>query len=266
MRASFWKNRDGAMKLLRKVLLFAIVLAAVVGVAAWTCPADLAYRYFGSRLAPLTLRDLSGTIWQGRATTAELFRQNLGALEWRMQPAALLHGETMAHLTLTGDAITASGLFNRGADGQVSLRDVVVHMPARIAAPVLAIPALDLLGTIEIDVTQARLRGAWLEQASGAAYWRDAGVAGAAQARLSDLQMTFASAAGGTVSGIVHDLGGPLQAEGTFTASLGRYDAQVRLAARGDDPRVIEALQFVGQPQSDGSRQLVIEGRQLGLF
>jgi general secretion pathway protein N len=64
----------------------------------------------------------------------------------------------------------------------------------------------------------------------------------------------------------VHDLGGPLQADGTFTASLGRYDAQVRLAARGDDPRVVEALQYVGQAQADGSRELIIEGRQLGLF
>jgi general secretion pathway protein N len=253
------------MKLLRSVLLIVIVLAAVAGVAAWTCPADLAYRYFGDRFAPLVLRDLSGTVWHGRATNVELFRQNLGALEWRLQPAALLHGETVAQLSLSGADVAATGLGDRGADGQVSFRDVVVHMPARLAAPVLAIPALDLLGTIEIDVAQARLRGAWLDEASGAAYWRDAGVAGAAQARLSDLQATFVSA-GGAISGVVHDLGGPLQAQGTFTASLGRYDAQVRLAARDGDPRVTEALQFVGQPQPDGSRQLVIEGRQLGLF
>src|SRR5678815_5824819 len=91
-RASCWRSRDGAMKLLRGVLLFAIVLAAVAGVAAWTCPADFAYRYFGDRLAPLALHDLSGTIWQGRAAAVELFRQNLGALEWRLQPAPLLHG------------------------------------------------------------------------------------------------------------------------------------------------------------------------------
>jgi general secretion pathway protein N len=254
------------MKLLRRILLLVIALAAIAGVAARTCPADLAYRYFGDRLAPLALRELSGTVWQGRATAAELFGQNLGALEWRLQAAPLLHGDAIAQLTLTGDGITASGLADRGADGQVSFRDVVAHMPARIAAPVLATPALDLLGTIEIDVNRARLHGAWLEEASGAAYWRDAAVAGAAQARLSDLQLTFASAAGGAISGVVHDLGGPLQADGTFTASLGRYDAQVRLAARGDDPRVTEVLQYVGQPQADGSRQLVIEGRQLGLF
>jgi general secretion pathway protein N len=254
------------MKLLRSVLLIAIVLAAVAGVAAWTCPAELAYRYFGDRFAPLVLRDLSGTVWQGRAANVELFRQNLGALEWRLQPAALLHGETVAQLSLSGADVAATGLVDRGADGQVSFRDVVVHMPARLAAPVLAIPALDLLGTIEIDVARARLSGLWLADASGVAYWRDAAVAGAAQARLSDLQLTFASAAGGAISGIVHDLGGPLQADGTFTASLGRYDAQVRLAARGDDPHVAEALQYVGQAQADGSRQLLIEGRQLGLF
>ena len=254
------------MKWLRRFVLFVIALAAAAAVAAWTCPADLAYRWFGDRLAPLALRDLGGTLRQGRAGAVELLGRNFGVLEWRLEPVALLHGETIAHMTLTGDGIAATGLVDRGFDGQVSFRDVVVHMPARVAAPVLAIPALELLGTIEIDVAHARLRGLWLDEANGTAFWREAGVTGAAQARLGDLQLTFASSAGGAITGVVHDLGGPLQADGTFTASLGRYDAQVRLAARDGDARVAEALQFVGQPQPDGSRQLLIEGRQLGLF
>lgn len=254
------------MKALRRIALAAIVLVAALAVAAWTCPADLAYHYFGDRIAPVALHGLSGTIWQGHADAVGLFRQNLGALEWRLQPAALLRGEAIAQLSLAGDGLTAAGTVTRAGDGQISFHDAVVRMPARTAAPVLATPALDLLGTIEVDVSKARLRGAWLEDASGVAYWRDAAVAGAAQARLSDLQVTFASAADGTISGTIRDLGGPLQAQGTFAASLGRYDARVQLAARDNDARVTEALQYVGQPQPDGSRLLEIEGRQLGVF
>ena len=254
------------MKVLRALVVVVVVVATALGVAAWTCPADLAYRYFGNRIAPVKLHGLGGTIWQGHADAADLSGRNLGALEWRLQPAALLRGEAIAQLTLSGEGITAAGTVERGADGQVSFRDVVLHMPARTAAPVLAIPALDVLGTIEIDVTQARLRGAGLDSANGVAYWRDAAVAGAAQARLSDMQVTFASPADGTISGTIRDLGGPLQVDGAFTTSLGRYDAHASLAARDNDPRVLEALQFVGQPQPDGSRQLVIEGRQVGLF
>ncbi|HSE11504.1 MAG TPA: type II secretion system protein N [Rudaea sp.] len=254
------------MKALRRIVLAAIVLVAAFAVAAWTCPADLAYRYFGDRLAPVALRGLSGTVWQGRADAVDLFRQNLGALEWRLQPAALLRGEAIAQFSLVGDGLGATGTIARAGDGQISFQDAVVRMPARIAAPVLATPALELLGTIEIDVTRARLRNAWLEDATGLAYWRDAAVAGAAQARLSDLQVTFASAADGRISGAIRDLGGPLRAQGTFSASLGRYDARVQLAARDNDPRVAEALQYVGQPQPDGSRLFEIEGRQLGAF
>jgi hypothetical protein len=84
------------------------------------------------RLAPLALHDLSGTIWQGRADAVELFRQNLGALEWRLQPAPLLHGQAIAQLNADRRRITATGQVDRGADGQMSFRDVVVHMPARI--------------------------------------------------------------------------------------------------------------------------------------
>ena len=254
------------MKLLRRLALAAVVLAAAAAVAAWTCPADLAYRYLGERIAPVVLHGLSGTVWQGRAEAVDLFRQNIGALEWRLQPAALLRGEAIAQLSLSGDGLAATGTVSRAADGQISFRDAVVRMPARTAAPVLATPALDLLGTIEIDVTRARVRGAWLDEATGVAYWRDAAVIGAAQARLGDLQVTFASATDGRIAGAIRDLGGPLQAQGTFSASLGRYAARVQLAARDNDAHVAEALQYVGQPQPDGSRLLEIEGRQLGVF
>ena len=98
------------------------------------------------------------------------------------------------------------------------------------------------------------------------AYWRNAAVAGAAQARLGELQAQFASAADGGIAGTLRDGGGPLEARGTFNIALGRYSAQLRLAARDGDARVADALQYVGQPQPDGSRLLLIEGRQLRSF
>jgi len=40
----------------------------------------------------------------------------------------------------------------------------------------------------------------------------------------------------------------------------------VRLAARDGDPRVLDALQYVGQPQADGSVLLKIQGHVLNVF
>jgi general secretion pathway protein N len=251
---------------MRTIALVAIAVAVVLGVALWTFPADLAYRYVGNRLAPVALRGLGGTIWQGRAAGVDLIGHDLGRLDWTLQFLPLLRNEVVAQVALSGDSGNGHAVVERDADGRLQLHDAVVTVPARVAAPVLAIPALDLLGTIEIQIGHARLLGAWPADAAGTASWRNAAVAGAAQAQLGELRATFASTTDGGIAGTVVDLGGPLEVAGTFAARAGQYEAQARLAARGNNPQVTEALQYVGQPRADGSRDLEIRGRQLNLF
>ena len=253
------------MRVVRVALLILVGLASIAGLAAWTCPADLGYRLAGGALAPLGLRDISGSIWKGHAAHADVLGTDLGAIDWTLQPLPLLHGTLAAHVTLSGPAINASGDVERNGT-VMDFRDALLRIPASIAAPALAIPALDLLGTIEIDVVHARLHGLLPEQAAGSALWRNAAVGGAAQASLGDLKAAFASAPDGAIAGTAQDLGGPLELAATFRASLGRYEAQARLSARGDNPQLDEALQYIGQPQADGSRNLEIRGSAFGLF
>jgi len=252
------------MKLLRRLSIVLLILATVVLIGAWTCPAALAYRYFGDRIAPLKLHGLSGSVWHGHADSVEVLGQGLGVLDWRLRPSSLLEGAALAHVVLGGGDVIGNGTIEQTADRELLLHDVEVQMPARMAAPMIDIPALQLLGTIELRIAHARLRGYTIADAGGVAFWRNAGVSGAAQAQLSDLQFTFASATDGQISGTVQDLGGPLLASGAFSATALRYDARLKLAPR-DNEQVAEALQFVGQPQPDGSRELLIEGRLLGL-
>lgn len=253
------------MKWLRRALLALVALVVLAAIAAWTCPASIAYGFAADSLRPLRLRDLHGTIWKGRANHVELLGRDFGALRWKFQPLPLLRGEAAAHFALSGPVVTAHGDVRRSG-ATTELDATVLRMPAGIAAPVLGIPALQLLGTIEVDIASARLDGVRLAAASGSATWHDAAVAGAAQARLGDLQATFAADGAAGIEGTVRDLGGPLELSGTFNASLGSYAAQARLAARDGNPQVAEALQYVGQPQPDGSRDLQIRGRQLDLF
>jgi len=148
----------------------------------------------------------------------------------------------------------------------VANRIQVLHAPAHLAAPALDIPALQLLGDLDIAIAHARLLGAWPEAANGTAHWRNAAVAGAAQAQLGDLEATFASAADGSIDGNVHDLGGPLQLTGTFRLNAGSYDADATLRARDANAQVSEALRYIGEPQADGSSHLVIHGQLFKVF
>ncbi|MGH8121225.1 MAG: type II secretion system protein N [Rudaea sp.] len=251
---------------MRRIVFYFLVVALCAGVAAWTCPAAIAYRWFASRLGPLALADLSGSLWHGHAGSMRVFGRELGTLDWQLQALPLLSGNWVAQVNVSGGDATVQATLTRSADRQLDIRDATIQLPATVLEPAIGVPNLHLQGRIEITLTQARLRGAWVESANGNALWRDAAVSGAAQARLSDLRATFVTMPDGRISGELRDLGGPLLADGMFTTVAGRYEAELRLAARGDDTHVLDALQYVGEPQTDGSVLLKIRGQLLKVF
>jgi general secretion pathway protein N len=254
------------MRLLRTLLILVIVLLVIAGVVAATCPADYAYRLVADRLGAIRLAGISGSVWTGHAASARVFGQELGALDWHLEAAPLLSRELMAHLALSGGEVVASGVVDRSADGTLSVHDATFRLPARMAAPALDIPALELLGDIDGKLTQARLHGLWVDDASGSLRWNNAAVTGAAQAQFGDIEATFSSAPDGSIAGVVHDLGGPLQANGTFKVSAGSFDAEAKLLARDGNPQVIEALRYIGEQQADGTSLLEIHGVLFKLF
>ena len=251
---------------LRRFILFLVALLAIAVVVVVTCPAQFAYRFVADRLGAVKLAGLSGSIWQGHASSAQVLGVELGAVDWELQAAPLLHAVAAVHLTLSGGTISASGDVMSGSDGAIQVGNATMRAPAQFAAPALDIPALQLLGDLEIVVAQARLRQAWPESANGTAHWRNAAVSGAAQAQLGDLEATFASAADGSINGAVHDLGGPLQVSGTFVVRAGSYDAEAKLLARDGNAQVTEALRYIGEPQADGSSLLRIHGQLFKVF
>jgi general secretion pathway protein N len=254
------------MRILRILFISCIVLLAVAAAVAATCPADYAYRLVADRLGVVKLGGVSGSLWTGHAASAQVFGQELGALDWHLEAAPMLGLELKAQVALSGGDVVASGTIDRGADGTIQVSDAIFSLPARLAAPALDIPALQLLGDIDGKLTHARIRSMWMDSASGTLRWNKAAVAGAAQAQFGDLEATFASAPDTSIDGMVHDLGGPLQVDGTFKVTAGRFDAQAKLAARDGNPQVIEALRYIGQPQADGTSLLEIHGQLYNLF
>ncbi|HZP66230.1 MAG TPA: type II secretion system protein N [Rudaea sp.] len=254
------------MKFLRRLILVLLALLVVAVVVAATCPAEYAYRLVADRLGALKLLGVSGSIWQGHATSAQVFGQDVGALDWRVDVAPLFVGEVTAHLALRGGEVTANGVVDRMRDGSIVVRDTDFAFPARLLAPALDIPALELLGRVEGKLGEARIRGFWADQARGEVVWRNAACSGAAQAVFGDLEATFSSTPEGAIAGVVRDLGGPLALAGTFKATMGGYDAEATLSARDGNPQVADALRFVGAPQADGSSHLIIHGNLFKLF
>ena len=250
---------------MRKALILACTLLVLLVIAAWTLPAEIAYAWFGKRLLPVTLSELNGDLWNGRAGSMRVLGQEIGALTWHLQKLPLLSGDLVAQVDVSGAGGSAHAALTQDAERTLEVRDATIALPAATMEPALGVPALRLLGAVDITLTHARFRGIWIEAADGSAIWREAAVSGAAQARLSDLRVDFSTLPDGRIVCHVYDLGGPLAAEGHCEFKAGAYSAQVRLAAREGDAHVLDALQYVGQPQSDGSVFLKIQGHLLQL-
>lgn len=254
------------MKLIRNLLILVIVLILIaVGVLAFL-PARIATDFVGGRIGPVQLGQVEGSLWRGQANPVSINDQPIGAMSWTLSPLSLLGARIDADVSLRGDTYNGDSAISVRRDRSVRIRDLKLTLPAQRLQPALDIPALVLRGEVEVAVTQAELRGGFPTQVQGRATWKNAAVAGSAEAQFGDLVTDFASSPDGGIAGTVKDGGGPLQAEGSYSANLLGYRADVLLRARDGNPQVTEALQYIGQPQPDGSAKLEINGKLLGGF
>lgn len=255
------------MKIVKWLFALLALLVVIIGVVAWTMPADVAYRYLAPKLGPVSLVGIRGTVWDGHADGVSVFGRDLGELDWRIDKAPLLTRSVHADLRIRGADIDTSGLVERDSDGRLTARDVRFRVPASLFSPALDLPSLKLLGTVTGTFAEATLSNGMLTDARGDARWTDAGVTGTAEARFSDIIAEFASRPDGSIGGTVADDGkGNLEVNGSFGISATGFQAEAFLSARNDDPRVQEALRYIGELQADGSSHLLISGQLFKLF
>lgn len=254
------------MKLIRNLILLLLLLLIVGVLVLAFLPARIALDFVGGRLGPVQLGEVSGSLWKGQASPASINGEPIGNLGWRLHPLSLLGARIDADLTLQGETYNGHGAVSVRRDRSLAVRDLQLTLPAQKLQPALDIPALVFRGDVLVEVASAELKGGFPTQVQGRATWRNASVAGSAEAQFGDVITEFASTPDGGIAGTVKDSGGPLQAEGRYSANLLGYDADVVLRARDGNPQVTEALQFIGAPQPDGSARLVVKGRLLGDF
>lgn len=254
------------MRLLRNLILLLLMLALLGALVLAFVPAQFAVDRFGDRLGPLKLGEVTGTIWRGQANQTLLRGENLGTLRWSLSPFGLLSARADADLDLSGGPYVGRAAVSVTRDRVVRIRDLDVTMSARKIEPLLDIPALVFRGEVQVMLNSAEVRGGVPMALDGRAVWKNAAVAGSAEAQFGEITSEFASKPEGGFAGTVTDNGGPLQAQGHYSATLAGYEAVVDLRARDDNPQVREALQYIGQPQPDGSSKLEIRGRILDLM
>ena len=252
-------------KLLGWMLALIVLVVLFVVIVAATLPAATAYRYAEPKLQPLRLQGIEGSLWAGRATQVSVYALPLGELRWTLEPSAALRLHARGEAGLIGRDLNASTQFDAGRE-HISLRQADARIPANVLAPALDIPSLVLLGDLNLKLASLELHNGLVQAAEGVLVWRNAGVSGAAEARFSDLTVSFSTPRDGVIEGLVRDGGGTLAADGRILIERERFSAEIKLGVRGDDPQLAEALLYVGERTPDGASLLRVEGTLRRLF
>jgi len=245
---------------MRKILLFLMVLLLLVVAAIVLFPASLAVDLALKGNPQLRAEQVSGTIWRGRIGSLYRADEPLGSLDWTLHRRPLLDRVISADVALKGPQTDLTASFQRRPDNTLSIRNLRSVMPATVLEPILDAPALQLRGQVVLALDEVELIHLWPRRIIGQGVWQDASVGGAAEARLGELVAEFASRPDGSLAGLLSDRGGPLKLEGEFQISLRGYEVHALLSAPEGDHSLRKALEYIGEPDGEGGRLLLIEG------
>jgi len=228
----------------------------ILGIVLLTLPASVAYRVVSSRLPPgIALSGLQGSVWDGRAEQLQFNGSALGALSWHIPKATPI----TAKLSLSGTDASGSATVGVKGSSVYAARDVQVQAPARLLEKALGLPGFQFTGQIVGQFKTLDVRLPNLFQAAGEVVWTDAGLQLPYALRLGTYVLTLQPTESGA-RGVISDRGGDLAVSGDVEWIGSRYRANVRLQARSGPEELARALNYIGAPNLDGSRQLLIEG------
>ncbi len=247
---------------MKKLLIALILIVVVLVLAWWSLPAETVWSRVSTKVPLVKLQGVTGRVWQGQAQGVSVRAIPLGAATWSFSPVSGLSGRAEGTLTLSGGSAQIETRLNADRQ-QVTLSGTKVSLPAKLLEPALDIPALRLLGNIDIEASEVVLEQGVLKRAQGFMQWQDLGVSGLAEARLGGVRMDFAPD-GDSILGTVKDLGGPLAIDGTIRLNGQIFVAEINLDARDDSVR--EALLYIGERKANGGSLLRVEGTVEKLF
>ena len=239
-----------------KRYLFAGILVLLI-VLLVTFPARVAYQWFAP--PDLTLSGISGSVWSGSAAEGLAGGAYIQDIQWTLQPAALFSGK------LAFDTVSrpASGTMDTrvavGLDGSLTLSALRGTVPLDLVHP--AFQQGGISGDLRLDFDTLTLQNGMPVEATGNVVVSDFFARDLSAGAIGDFRADFQTV-DGAISGVIDDVSGVLDIEGTISLAADRtYSLVGDVAARPSAPPSIEQqLRYLGSPDERGFRQFRFEG------
>ena len=240
------------MKKAVKYILLGVVMYAIFVAA--SLPASWIYNHWlRSRLVGMSLYDVQGTIWEGRAIALKSGNLQLESLHWDLHPLSLLWGRMEVALHFNYAAAPGSLVLARSLTGTWHADDIDLQLPAERLTPLLRLPGAELGGKLAVRMSALTLQQGRVTAATGSIAWEKAAVRKPVTVDLGSFALDIKTTEEG-VSGTLLDHGGAVQAQGVLKLNAkGQYQFTASFASR--DPKqslVTQGLQLFGTPGPDG--------------
>lgn len=250
----------------------------LLGVAAYVAfvvalfPADRVYATLKQQMAAegvtLKVYGIDGTIWGGRAESAEFSRFALKTITWDLEPTALLLGRLQARLDFSYKGNPASVSVGRGLGGKVYMTGIEGVLPMSEVLELAHLAVLRLDGQLGLNGVDLTLDAGKLVRAEGNLAWVRAGTQFPQPISLGDINVALETVDEG-VRATLKDGGGPLDLAGEFLLKPDdQYQTKIQLAAReGAQSPLGRYLVLLGRPNAQGKIEFAKNGalKDLGI-
>lgn len=221
-------------------------------------PAQVAYNWFAPQ--EIQLSGINGSIWNGDAAEGLAGGAYLRNLRWRFRPGALLTGS----IAFDASASPGSGILNTQVaarlDGSLSLTGLSGNVPLDVVHQ--SFQQGGIRGDLILEFENLTIKDGVPVVAIGSVTVADFFAPVLSASQIGDFRADFQSS-GEQITGVVQDISGVLDVEGTITLSPDRSYAFVGEVAPTPEtpPSILNQLQFLGSADARGRRMFRFEGR-----
>jgi general secretion pathway protein N len=202
---------------------------------------------------------VEGSIWNGSARIINVAGQQLRNTEWDLALSRLALGQLGGDFKTRWGSGFAEGFGSISITGTIRLSDAMASFDVAMLNSLLGIPKIG--GQISLQIQNLEVADNWPQQFSGSGEIRNLSsplMGSGAADLIGNVAVEFDTATETdvqTITGQIHDTGGPLELKGTVLLTPpGNYDLSTRIKARADAPKALqENLKYLGSPESDGS-------------
>lgn len=218
-----------------------------------TVPAPLVLNKLGVRLAPLTVYDVSGSLWSGHTGTVNYAALRIMNLDWSLHPLALLLGRLETGWSLDDPALRGNGALGRTLGGTQYLSNVqaTAELQALQSSGLLKI-LLPVNGQVQFALDTLRYSDGKLSAAEGSIDIKNIATTVPALA-LGDFHIKLETQQAG-IKATLSDVKGALRAQGVAMIKPdGSYQFTGNFSARDPSQASLQQyLSLMGRMGPDG--------------